>query len=548
MKVKLSALALLLLVLGASYCQPIVSLKAYLDAHNKARTNPGYYSTFIANEFKSKTDSNTNTHSVWRLRFFEQSPAQFDEAINAMNAQPALSPLSLNLGMTYSVWKHIKYLADTLKTLSHTGEGGTTPSQRAQPYTSGTAAMYENILFTGVSAHTAEHIVAQYIIDDGVSTRGHRRNVFTASQTQIGIGIAYDYSLRRFYHGVVMANSFNCDKCSLITCAQQAECGWTQYLADSGLADPCASRSTTTPTTTTPTTTTPTTTTPTTTTPTTTTPTTTTPTTTTPTTTTPITTTPTTTTPTTTTPTTTTTTTTFTITSRGIILKSWPANLPTIKQYLDAQNKARTDPKFFATFITNNYKNVVNPTTNVHPTWRLMFNEPATTLFDNAIGYLNSAAAVPALIPDLGLTFAAWSQANYCATVLKGQSFTGPNGSDTRTRAQAYTSTAISFLTENLMSTFVGAMKPEDYVSKFILDDGLTSRPRRASIFNSAFKYVGIGLAKDTVSSTNKYYLSEVLATNYSCDKCSIITCQQQADCGWRQYLVDAGLPDPCRG
>ena len=518
MKVKLSTLALLLLVLGASYCQPTVSLKAYLDAHNKARTNPGYYSTFIANEFKTKTDSNTNTHSVWRLKFFEQSPAQFDEAINALNAQPALSPLSMNLGMTYSVWKHAKYLADNLKSLSHTGEGGTTPSQRAQPYTSGTAAMYENILYTSVGTYTAEHMVAQYIIDDGVAGRGHRKNIFTGSQVLIGIGIAYDYTLKRIYHGSVMANSFDCDKCSLITCAQQAECGWTQYLVDSGLADPCASGSTTTPTTTT-TTTTPTTTT----------------TTTTPTTTT------------TTTPTTTTTTT-PTTTSTGVVLNPWPANLPTIKQYLDAQNKARTDPKFFATFITNNYKNVVNPTTNVHPTWMLKFNEPATTLFDNAIGYLNSAVAQPALIPDLGLTFAAWSQANYCATVLKAQSFTGPDGSTTRTRAQAYTSTTISFLTENLMSTFVGAMKPEDYVSNFLLDDGLSTRPRRGNVFNSAFKYVGIGLAKDTVSSPNRYYASEVLATNYACDKCSIITCQQQADCGWRQYLIDAGLPDPCRG
>ena len=239
MQRKTSTGVLLLCVLGAVCSQPTISIKAYLDAHNKARTNPAAFATFIDAEYKKKVDVTTNVHSVWRLRFNEKSPAQFDEAIKAVKAQTPLKALQLDLGMTYSVWRHIKYLADTLKGLSHTGASGSNPSQRAQPYTSGFSGMYENILYTSVSTYKAEHLVSQYIIDDGVASRGHRNNLFTASQTKIGVGIAYDFTLKRIYHGTVMANSYNCDKCSLITCQMQKDCGWSQYLLDAGLADPC---------------------------------------------------------------------------------------------------------------------------------------------------------------------------------------------------------------------------------------------------------------------------------------------------------------------
>lgn len=519
MKSKISTILLLLLVLEACYTQPTVTLKAYFDAHNKARTNPGYYSTFIANEFTSKTTSTLNSdgttyttlHSGWRLRFNEKSPDVFNEAVRALNAQTPLAPLKMDLGMTFSVYKHVKWLADTYKSLSHTGDGGSTPSQRAQPYTSGFSGMYENILYTGVSAYTGEHLVSQYIIDDGVPNRGHRTNIFTSGQTLIGVGIAYDFVQKRLYHGSVMANSYNCDKCNLITCAEQLESGWTQYLIDSGLPNPCASGSTPTNTTTPTPTPTPTNTTNT------------------------------------TTPTPTPTPTPAPTTPGSVVVTPWPTNLPTIKQYLDAQNKARTDPKYFASYITTKIANVANLATNVHPGWGLKFNEPVSNLTTNATSFLNTAAALTPLVPDLGLTFAAWSQANYCATVLKAQSFTGPDGSNTRTRAQAYASGTISFVTENMLSTFVSVWTPEDYVTSFLLDDGLLSRARRANVFNPNFKFVGVGLAKDSTSATNRYYVSEVLATNYVCDKCSLITCQQQADCGWRQYLLDAGLPDPCR-
>src|SRR3990167_3926976 len=116
---KVTIFVLVLAVLGACYSQPTISLKAYLDAHNKARTNPRYFAGFIQTEYRSKLDIAQNLHTVWRLRFNEQGPAQFDEAINALNAQTPLAALTLDLGMTYSVYKHMKYLADTLKSLSH---------------------------------------------------------------------------------------------------------------------------------------------------------------------------------------------------------------------------------------------------------------------------------------------------------------------------------------------------------------------------------------------------------------------------------------------
>lgn len=228
----------LLLLSQGIYC-PLPTVNEYLVAHNKARTNPKYYATFIDTEYKSKTSSSTKLHSVWMLTFNEACPAVFDEAINYQNAATALGTLQLDLGLTYSVWKHMKWIkVNNNGQISHTGEGSSTPSVRAQPYTSATASIGENLLMTGVKVHNGEHMVSQYIIDDGVASRGHRTNIYKASYKKIGIGLIEDNS-GNYLHGSVFADDFNCDKCNLITCAMQEECGWTKYLADNGMTDPC---------------------------------------------------------------------------------------------------------------------------------------------------------------------------------------------------------------------------------------------------------------------------------------------------------------------
>ena len=233
----ISTLMVVLVICQGGVAQS-ATLKQVLDALNKARTNPAAYSTLIASDYKAKTGNN-NIHTEWNLQFNEVSPAQFDGAVTFLNSQSALNGVTIDLGLTYTIWKHVKWCSSVNNGISHTGEGGSTFGDRSKEFTSATSfAGAENLLSNSIAAKTAEHMTADYIIDDGVTSRGHRTNLFNSGYTMVGLGL-YKGADNKLYYGQVFTAGFNCDKCSQITCQMQQDCGWTQYLKDTNQNDPC---------------------------------------------------------------------------------------------------------------------------------------------------------------------------------------------------------------------------------------------------------------------------------------------------------------------
>jgi len=213
------------------------TLKGGLDAINKARMTPSTYSTFIDTNYKAKTVNGVQTD--WKLQFNEATPAVFDEAINYLNAATAKTALKLDLGMTYATWKHAKWLSDN-NILQHAGEGGSSPGDRLAAYMSTTIFGWgENAILNWISgkAGSEEYMVADYIIDDGVSSRGHRNNIYSTTWTHIGFGIYK--GPKSEYFVITFAKDYNCDKCGLIDCTMQKDCGWLDYLAATGQTSPC---------------------------------------------------------------------------------------------------------------------------------------------------------------------------------------------------------------------------------------------------------------------------------------------------------------------
>ena len=235
-------LCTMLATVSAAVKNPLPTIKEYFDAQNGARTNPTDMATFITTEYKDKVPAGSKTHSVWLLTFNENCPGVFDEAITYLNGFTPVGALQLDLGMTYAAWKHAKWMVEqNAGTLSHTGPGGNSFSDRLKEFTTksmGTAG--ENILYTGSGYVTGKIMVAQYIIDDGVSSRGHRTNIMTSSFKKTGLGLFYDSAKSRYYQVTVLSDSYTCDKCDTITCQMQKDCGWSQYLKDAGVTDPCA--------------------------------------------------------------------------------------------------------------------------------------------------------------------------------------------------------------------------------------------------------------------------------------------------------------------
>lgn len=235
-------LCAVLATVNAAVKNPLPTIKEYFDAQNGVRTNPTDMATFITTEYKANVPAGSKTHSIWLLTFNEACPAVFDEAINYLNAFTPVGALQVDLGMTYAAWKHAKWMVEQNGgSLSHTGPGGNSFSDRLKEFTTKTmGAAGENILYTGSGYVTGKIMVAQYIIDDGVSGRGHRTNIMTTSFKKTGLGLFYDSAKSRYYQVTVLSDSYTCDKCDTITCQMQKDCGWSQYLKDAGLTDPCA--------------------------------------------------------------------------------------------------------------------------------------------------------------------------------------------------------------------------------------------------------------------------------------------------------------------
>ena len=128
--------------------------------------------------------------------------AAWTEAITFLNSQTALSPISVHNTLTNVAIQHSSYLV-SLGTLSHTGNGGTNLRQRVDNelgYNS-TGYLSENLAWlpTIYSSDYAKYAVMAWIVDDGVSSRGHRTNLFDPNMNYMGAGFVQDPSNGYYY-------------------------------------------------------------------------------------------------------------------------------------------------------------------------------------------------------------------------------------------------------------------------------------------------------------------------------------------------------------
>ncbi len=142
---------------------------AVLAEINLARANPkNYAETYIA---------------PLSGRF---SAEYFNECIEEMKA---LKPL-LDYTFSPALWRMAKAHADTQGKTGQTGHdrtNGKTFAVALGDYCSSYIQGGENISY-GYSA--ARDIVIQLLVDDGVTTRGHRKNILSTSYTQAGAAVA----------------------------------------------------------------------------------------------------------------------------------------------------------------------------------------------------------------------------------------------------------------------------------------------------------------------------------------------------------------------
>jgi len=126
---------------------------------NLARENPRLYSTFV--------QESRPFHMIEHGR-------AVDEAVRFLKETLPLPPLTLSTGMSRAAADHCAEQGNGQ--LGHDGNDHSSPGDRISRYGSWMNNWGENISY---SQKTARGVVLALIIDDGVRSRGHRKNIFS---------------------------------------------------------------------------------------------------------------------------------------------------------------------------------------------------------------------------------------------------------------------------------------------------------------------------------------------------------------------------------
>lgn len=157
--------------------------KGVVDEYNLARTNPKKYAALLAEYRKFYNGPYIDIPGEIRIMTNEGVSA-VDEAIRFLESASPCPPLSPSPGMSKAAKDHVSDIGPK-SMVGHSGSDGSSPFSRMNRYGRWQKTAGENISF---GKRSAREIVIQLIVDDGVASRGHRKNIFNCSFTRIGVG------------------------------------------------------------------------------------------------------------------------------------------------------------------------------------------------------------------------------------------------------------------------------------------------------------------------------------------------------------------------
>jgi uncharacterized protein YkwD len=165
---------------GASAEHDGVTGSAVIREMNLARQNPAAYAAYL---------EDLRTHFNGRFLvlpgrtkiYTREGLAAVDEAVRFLRSTKPIQPLTLSPGMCRGAADHCAEQANGA--IGHNGRGLSNPGSRMKRYGTWTSAWGENISY---GKNSARDIVLALIIDDGLSARKHRANIFAAKFNYAG--------------------------------------------------------------------------------------------------------------------------------------------------------------------------------------------------------------------------------------------------------------------------------------------------------------------------------------------------------------------------
>lgn len=156
--------------------------QSVLDEINLARTNPNAYADILAQR-RQYYQGNLFNLPGQVSRITQEGVSALDEAIRVLRSTSPLPALNPSRGMSLGAKDHVNDIGPK-GLVTHTGSDGSDPTKRVNRYGQGFAG--ENIDF---GASTGREIAIDLLVDDGVSSRGHRENILRSSYQFAGISV-----------------------------------------------------------------------------------------------------------------------------------------------------------------------------------------------------------------------------------------------------------------------------------------------------------------------------------------------------------------------
>ncbi len=150
--------------------------KEVVHEMNKARTNPKVYAEYLKSEREYYNGLEVNKPGETILQTNE-GVAALDECIRFLETAVPVSVLKPSEGLSRAAKDHVNDQAKTGET-GHTGSDGSSISERTGRYGKWSGNIGENISYGN---RNARQIVFDFLVDDGMKSRGHRDNIMKPS-------------------------------------------------------------------------------------------------------------------------------------------------------------------------------------------------------------------------------------------------------------------------------------------------------------------------------------------------------------------------------
>lgn len=188
-------------VTTASASANLTGLEAEVLAEiNKVRTNPQEYAKIFEEYLKTNSGKVFKIDGTELLTFEGRTPVE--EVIAALKQLSPLPEYKALDGLTKAAKDHAQDLSKNNKS-GHEGSDGSMPDTRIARY--GIAyQINENISY---NTKTARRVVMTMLIDDGTSSRNHRKNILSTNLKFIGIATGENKDMKNFCV-IVFADTF----------------------------------------------------------------------------------------------------------------------------------------------------------------------------------------------------------------------------------------------------------------------------------------------------------------------------------------------------